>query len=113
MKSKKTIVRKMGLMRPIRLMRLMKPMGLMSLMGLLLLWLLPLGAEAQIKIGGNVYGGGNQGHVSGNTKVVVMKGDSLNRVFGGARMANVGGKTFVNIDGKHATGNIVIRLFRP
>ena len=108
MKSKKTIVRKMGLMRPIRLMRLMKPMGLMSLMGLLLLWLLPLGAEAQIKIGGNVYGGGNQGHVSGNTKVVVMKGDSLNRVFGGARMANVGGKTFVNIDGKHATGNIVI-----
>ena len=62
---------------------------------------------AQIKIGGNVYGGGNQGEVKGSTKVTVYQGD-LNRVFGGARMANVGGDAYVNIDGAHASGYMVI-----
>ena len=64
-------------------------------------------ALAQIKVGGNVYGGGNMGNVDGSTKVTVKKGD-LNKVFGGARMANVGGNAYVNIDGAHATGYTVI-----
>ena len=72
-------------------------------------------AQGQIKIGGNVYGGGNKGHVEGNTRVTVKAGDigatdkpdserplqsPKGRVFGGARMGNVGGCTFVHIDGK-------------
>ena len=64
-------------------------------------------AQGQIKIGGNVYGGGNKGVVDGNTTVTVYEGEVVN-MFGGARMANVGGRTFVNIDGKHASGNITI-----
>ena len=64
-------------------------------------------AQGQIKIGGNVYGGGNKGNVDGSTKVTVYKGD-LNKVFGGARMANVGGNAYVNIDGKNASGYMVI-----
>jgi len=98
------------MMRPIRLI------------GLLLLWLLPLELSAQITIGGNVYGGGNEGEVKGNTTVVVKAGnigargttsttpltDPKGKVFGGARMANVGGNTFVHIDGKNATGHMVI-----
>ena len=80
-------------------------------------------AQGQIKIGGNVYGGGNKGEVKGNTRVTVKAGDigapvdddaerpledPKGRVFGGARMANVGGNAFVNIDGENATGYIVI-----
>ena len=76
-----------------------------------------------IKIGGNVYGGGNKGKVKGNTRVTVKAGDigatdkpdnerplaePRGRVFGGARLADVGGNTFVNIDGEHATGYMVI-----
>jgi hypothetical protein len=72
-------------------------------------------AQGQIKIGGNVYGGGNHANVEGSTKVTVASGDigavmnpnakrPLNdpqgKVFGGARMANVGGNTLVHIDGK-------------
>ena len=68
-------------------------------------------AQAQtagrIKIGGNVYGGGNQGNVNGNTTVNVYKGDA-ELVFGGARMANVGGRSFVNVDGEHASGDIML-----
>ena len=64
-------------------------------------------AAAQIKIGGNVYGGGNQGNVGGTTTVNVRSGD-LNKVFGGARMANVGGNAYVNVDGAHASGYVVI-----
>jgi hypothetical protein len=84
--------------------------------------------SAQIKIGGNVYGGGNQGEVKGSTSVTVYEGnigvrpenseedpddqnplaDPLGKVFGGARMANVGGNAYVNIDGEHASGYIVI-----
>jgi len=73
---------------------------------------------AQIKIGGNVYGGGNMGEVKGSTNVTVLAGDigaaldpeaarplanKKGKVFGGARMANVGGRTFVHIDGKNFT----------
>ena len=66
---------------------------------------------AQIVIGGHVYGGGNAGNTGGNTTVTVHAGD-LNRVFGGARMANVEGRAFVNIDGAHASNYIVInRLY--
>ena len=64
-------------------------------------------AQGQIKIGGNVYGGGNKGVVDGNTTVTVYEGE-VGNMFGGARMANVGGRTFVNIDGEHASGNITI-----
>ena len=76
-----------------------------------------------IKIGGNVYGGGNKGKVDGNTRVTVKAGDightdkpdedrplanPRGRVFGGARMADIGGNAFVNIDGENATGYMVI-----
>ena len=77
-------------------MRLMSLVGLIGLMG--------LSAHAQIKIGGNVYGGGNHAEVRGSTKVTVLKGDigavmdpdvtkrpladPSGKVFGGARMAN-------------------------
>ncbi len=53
-----------------------------------------------------MYGGGNHAEVRGSSKVTVREGD-LQSVFGGARMANVGGHTFVNIDGEHATGDIM------
>ena len=64
-------------------------------------------AQGQIKIGGNVYGGGNKGNVEGSTSVTVRAGD-INKVFGGARMANVGGHAYVNIDGKNALDYMVI-----
>ena len=60
-----------------------------------------------IKIGGNVYGGGNAGKLTGNTKVTVYSGE-LNNVFGGARMADVEGHTFVNLDGEHASDDVFI-----
>ena len=40
---------------------------------MLMLW--PVAADAQIKIGGNVYGGGNHAEVRGSTKVTVKAGD--------------------------------------
>ena len=71
-----------------------------------------------------MYGGGNQGNVNGSTKVTVRAGDigaveeradqttpvanPKGKVFGGARMADVGGNTFVHIDGEHATDYIVV-----
>ena len=78
-------------------------------------------AQGQIRIGGNVYGGGNHAEVKGSTKVTVKAGDigavmdpnatrpledPQGKVYGGARMANVGGNAFVHIDGKSvlATG---------
>ena len=67
--------------------------------------------RAQITIGGNVYGGGNAGDTNGNTNVTIRQGD-LNRVYGGARMADVKGRAFTNIDGAHASSYIVInRLY--
>jgi len=67
--------------------------------------------QAQISIGGHVYGGGNAGDTGGNTTVTVHAGD-LDRVFGGARMADVKGRAFVHIDGANASSYIVInRLY--
>ncbi len=64
-------------------------------------------ASAQILIGGNIYGGGNQGDTGGRTTVTVYGGD-LGKVYGGARMADVKGGSFVHIDGEHASNYIVI-----
>ena len=63
--------------------------------------------QAQITIGGNIYGGGNAGDTKGNTNVTVYAGD-LNRVFGGAQKADVGGHSFVHIDGEHASNYMLI-----
>ena len=63
--------------------------------------------EAQITIGGNVYGGGNAGNTGGSTKVTVYAGD-LHNVYAGARQANVAGSAFLHIDGEHASSYIVI-----
>ena len=67
----------------------------------------PSPCVAQIKIAGNVYGGGNAGNMTGNTSVTIHAGD-LNHVYGGARVANVGGSAFVHVDGKHASDYIII-----
>ena len=64
-------------------------------------------AGAQINIGGNIYGGGNQGDTGGRTTVTVYGGD-LGKVYGGARMADVKGGSFVHIDGEHASNYVVI-----
>ncbi len=64
-------------------------------------------AEAQIVIGGSVYGGGNEGNVGGSAAVTVRAGD-IDKVYGGARMANIAGNAFVNIDGEHASNYILI-----
>ncbi|MBQ3361636.1 MAG: hypothetical protein IJG46_05835 [Prevotella sp.] len=72
-----------------------------------LMFLAAPAVQAQITIGGNVYGGGNEGVVDGNTQVTVRAGD-VNHVFGGARMADVQGNAFVNIDGAHASDYIII-----
>ena len=73
------------------------------------LWMLlaATSLQAQITIGGNVYGGGNKGNVDGNTTVTLRAGN-LNKVYGGARMADVGGRAFVNVDGAHASDFMLI-----
>ena len=63
--------------------------------------------NAQIVIGGSVYGGGNAGDTGGSTTVTVRAGD-IDEVFGGARMADVNGSAFVHFDGEHASNYIVI-----
>ena len=68
-------------------------------------------AQAQIKIGGKVFGGGNAGEMTGNTKVTVCAGD-INEVYGGARKANVGGNAFVHIDGEHTVSDSYILINR-
>ena len=93
----------------------------MGLIGLISLLSLP--ALGQIKIGGNVYGGGNHAEVRGSSRVTVTAGnigavldprvkghvaDPQGRVFGGARMADVKGSSFVHIDGENATDYILI-----
>ncbi len=81
-----------------------------SFWGLLLFWGLLFctpNLSAQITIGGNVYGGGNEGETGGNTNVTIRTGQIKN-VFGGARMADVDGRAFVNIDGEHGSGMILI-----
>ena len=66
-------------------------------------------AKAQVIIGGNVYGGGNEGDVGEHTKVTLQGGFVYGSVYGGARMANVGKNAFVHIDGANQTGNIVLK----
>ena len=83
------------------------PKNSIRLLLLLLLMVAGLQTRAQIKIGGNVYGGGNEGNVGGNTTVTLRAGD-LNKVFGGSRMADIDGWSFVNIDGAHASGYMLI-----
>ncbi len=75
---------------------------------LLPLLLLSLSAWGQISIGGNVYGGGNAGDMTGSTKVLVRAGNLQGSVYGGARQANVGKNAFVHIDGQHMSGDITI-----
>ena len=65
--------------------------------------------NAQIKIGGNVYGGGNAGNTGGSTTVTVREGN-LNSVYGGARMANIAGSAFVNIDGENTPSTSYILI---
>ena len=72
-----------------------------------MMFLAAVAVQAQISIGGNVYGGGNAGDLGGSTTVTVHAGD-ISAVYGGARMANVGGYTYVNIDGAHASEDILI-----
>lgn len=62
-------------------------------------------ASAQT-IGGNVYGGGNAAEVSGNTAVVVVKGDIAENVFGGGCRANVTGYADVWIQGGTITKSV-------
>ena len=64
-------------------------------------------ASAQIIIGGNIYGGGNQGNTGGKTTVTIYDGD-IRQVYGGARMADVGGSAFVNIDGANSLAPYII-----
>ena len=63
--------------------------------------------QAQITIGGSVYGGGNAGDTEGSTSVTVHAGD-INAVYGGARQADVKGTAFVHVDGAHASNYIII-----
>ena len=71
-----------------------------------MMFLAVLTVQAQITIGGNVYGGGNAGNTGGSSKVTVYAGN-LHAVFAGARMANIGGSSFVHIDGEHASDYIL------
>ena len=74
---------------------------------LLILVLAGLPVSAQINIGGSVYGGGNAGDVEGNATVTLRAGN-LNKVFGGARMADINGYSFVHIDGANASDYMLI-----
>ncbi|MBQ7495759.1 MAG: T9SS type A sorting domain-containing protein [Bacteroidaceae bacterium] len=55
----------------------------------LLFVLSALSVQAQITIGGNIYGGGNRGDLHEDTHVTVRSGTITGSVFGGARMADV------------------------
>ena len=56
-----------------------------------MMFLAAITAQAQITIGGNVYGGGNAGETGGSTKVTVYGGTMKGGVFGGAKQASVKG----------------------
>ena len=71
-----------------------------------MMFLTAIAVQAQITIGGSIYGGGNAGDTEGKTTVNVYAGN-LHAVFAGARMANVGGSAFVHIDGEHASDYIL------
>ena len=66
-------------------------------------------SRADINIVGNVYGGGNEGDLTGHTEVVLRGGTIEGDVYGGARKADVGSYAFVNIDGQHAGDDILVR----
>ena len=74
---------------------------------LITLFAVPL--VAQVVIGGNVYGGGNEGDVGGSASVELKGGTIKGDVYGGARMADVGGYTAVNINGAGAGSSIIAR----
>ena len=61
-----------------------------------------------ISIGGNVYGGGNEGDVDGSTTVTMKAAEVQGSVFGGARKADVGGRAFVHVDGANTTGGEIM-----
>ncbi len=71
-----------------------------------MLFFVAVAAKAQITIGGNIYGGGNAGNTGGSSKVNIYAGN-LHAVFAGARMANVGGYSFIHLDGEHASDYIL------
>ena len=64
------------------------------------------GTQAQVSIGGSIYGGGNAGDTGGNSNVTVYAGN-LHAVFAGARMANIGGSSLIHLDGEHASDYIL------
>ncbi|MBO5664356.1 MAG: hypothetical protein J6R95_06215, partial [Bacteroidales bacterium] len=66
-------------------------------------------AKAQVVIGGNVYGGGNQGDLQGNANVELKGGTVKGNVFGGARMADIYGKTYVHINGVEAKSALIVK----
>lgn len=72
----------------------------------ILLFFVAVAAKSQIIIGGNIYGGGNAGNTGGSSKVNIYAGN-LHAVFAGARMANVGGYSFIHLDGEHASDYIL------
>ena len=74
---------------------------------LLLLCLSASLVQAQIMIGGSVYGGGNKGDLGGRTTVTILSGD-LDKVYGGARQADIAGSSFVHIDGEHSSSYIIV-----
>ncbi len=63
--------------------------------------------QAQITIAGNVYGGGNAGNLGKGTTVTVRGGD-IHNVYGGARRADVGGSSYVHIDGENSTSSYIV-----
>ena len=83
------------------------PSNSIRLLFVILLLLTGKQLQAQIQIGGSIYGGGNAGDTDGKTTVNIYGGD-LHNVYGGARQANVGGSAFLHIDGEHASSYIVI-----
>ena len=57
----------------------------------------------------NIYGGGNEAELVGTTSVTLKGGDIQSTVYGGARVANINGYSLVNIDGEHATNDLIIK----
>ena len=82
------------------------PSNSIRLLFLILMLLTGKQAQAQITIGGSIYGGGNAGDTGGKATVNIYGGD-LHNVYGGARQANVGGSAFLHIDGEHASNYIL------
>ncbi len=84
----------------------MKIKDMRKITTILLLCLSATLMQAQITIGGSIYGGGNAGDTGGSSKVNIYAGN-LHAVFAGARMANVGGYSFIHLDGEHASDYIL------